>query len=57
MNREVTLLKSEQHADIIIRPSIFDINFKDINNVSLSISRGEQATKEKLSEIKKLVGK
>lgn len=57
MNREVTLLKSEQHADVIIRPSIFDINFKDINNVSLSISRGEQATKEKLSEIKKLIGK
>jgi NTE family protein len=57
MNREVTLLKSEQYADLIIRPAIFDINFKDIKNTSVAIARGEQATKEKMADIKKLLGK
>jgi len=55
MNREVTLLKAEQYADVIIRPAVFDINFKDIKQASQSIVRGEQATKEKISEIKKML--
>jgi NTE family protein len=55
MNREVTLLKAEQYANVIIRPNIFDINFKEMKNVSLSIQRGEQAAKEKILEIKKII--
>lgn len=55
MGREVTLLKAEQYADIIIRPSIADIDFKDIKKASLCIKRGEQATKERIGEIKDLL--
>ena len=55
MSREVTLLKSEQHADIIIRPNTVDINLKDMKQVLSCIGRGEQATREKLLEIKKIV--
>jgi len=54
MSREVTLLKSEQCADIIIRPNTFDINFKDLKQALVCIGRGEQATREKLAEIKQI---
>jgi NTE family protein len=55
MGREVTLLKAEQYADIIIRPNTFDIKFKDTKQALLCIGQGEQATKEKLAQIKKLL--
>lgn len=57
MSREVTLLKSEQCADIIIRPSTFDINFKEIKQAIICIGRGEEAAKEKLADIKNLLEK
>lgn len=56
MGREVTLLKAEQYADVIIRPNTFDINFKDTKLALSCISQGEQATREKLAEIKKIIG-
>lgn len=55
MSREVTLLKSEQHADIIIRPNTADINLKDMKQALLCIERGEQATRDKLVDIKNIV--
>jgi len=55
MGREVTLLKAEQYADIIIRPNTSDIKFKDTKQAILCIAQGEQATKEKLTQIKKLL--
>ena len=55
MSREVTLLKSEQYADIIIRPNTFDISIKDMKQALLCIGRGEQAAREKLIDIKKIV--
>ncbi|MBC8014953.1 MAG: patatin-like phospholipase family protein [Sporomusaceae bacterium] len=55
MSREVTLLKSEQHADIIIRPNTVDVNLKDMKQVLSCIGRGEQAAKEKLAEIKAMI--
>jgi len=54
MSREVTLLKSEQYADIIIRPNTSDINLKDMKQALTCIGRGEQAAREKLVEIKKI---
>ena len=54
MSREVTLLKSEQYADIIIRPNTFDISLKDMKQVLLGIGRGEEAAREKLVDIKKI---
>jgi len=51
MGREVTLLKAEQYADVIIRPSTADIDSQDLKKASLFIKRGEQAVKEKLGEI------
>lgn len=55
MSREVTLLKSEQYADIIIRPNTFDVSLKDMKQALLCIGRGEQAAREKLADIKKIV--
>ena len=55
MSREVTLLKSEQHADIIIRPSTVDVNLKDMKQVLSCIGRGEEAANEKIAEIKAMI--
>ena len=55
MSREVTLLKSEQHADIIIRPNTYDGNFKDMKQALLCIERGEEAAMGKLADIKELL--
>jgi len=55
MSREVTLLKSEQHADIIIRPNTSDISAKDMKQALSCIGRGEQAAQEMLDEIKKIL--
>jgi NTE family protein len=54
MSREVTLLKSEQYADIIIRPNTYNINLKDMKQALLCIGRGEQAAKEKMADINKI---
>ena len=55
MGREVTLLKAEQYADVIIRPNTFDIKFKDNKQAVLYIGQGEKAANEKLSEIQQLL--
>jgi len=55
MSREVTLLKSEQYADIIIRPNTFDISLKDMKQALSCIDRGEQAAREKLADIKQIL--
>lgn len=55
MGREVTLLKAEQYADVIIRPNTFEIKFKDNNQAILCIGQGEKAANEKLSEIQQLL--
>lgn len=55
MGREVTLMKSEQYADIIIRPQVADLNHKDFQQANEFISRGYQAAVEKISEIKQLL--
>lgn len=49
MSREATLLKSEQHADVIIRPNTYDSNFKDIKQALLCIGRGEEVSSGKIS--------
>lgn len=53
MNREVTLLKGEQYANVVIRPVTTDINVKDKRRFAIYITRGETATKAKINEIKK----
>lgn len=55
MGREVTLLKAEQYADVIIRPAVSDIDFKDIIKAPKCIKRGEQATMENMNAIKLLL--
>jgi len=55
MSREVTLLKAEQHANVIIRPNTFDVNLKDMKQALLCIERGEQATLEKMLHIKRML--
>lgn len=52
MSREVTLLKGEQYADIVIRPVTTDINSKDKKRFAVYIERGEVAAKAKVHEIK-----
>lgn len=55
LGREITLLKAEQHADIIIRPDIADISFKDLRHIKHCIHRGEKFANTKISEIKQLI--
>jgi len=55
MSREVTLLKSEQYADIIIRPQPVDVNYKSMGQILTCICRGEQAVVSKLSDIRRLL--
>ncbi|GMA99599.1 patatin-like phospholipase family protein [Pelosinus sp. IPA-1] len=55
MGREVTLLKAEQYADVIIRPNTFEIKFKDNKQALLYIGQGEKAANEKLSEIQQFL--
>lgn len=55
MGREVTLMKSEQYADIIIRPQIADLNHKDFKQVNEFVKRGYQAATEKIDVIKQLL--
>jgi NTE family protein len=54
MNREVTLLKSAQYANLIIRPIINAVPFQDQKQTLSCINAGETAVLECLSEIKKL---
>lgn len=40
MGREVTLMKSEQYADIIIRPQVAELNHKDFKQTNEFVKRG-----------------
>jgi len=55
MSREVTLMKSEQFADILIRPQINDLNYKDLKQADEVIKCGYLAAYEKINEIKALL--
>ncbi|CQR74517.1 NTE family protein RssA [Sporomusa ovata DSM 2662] len=55
MGREVTLMKSEQYADIIIRPQVAELNHKDFKQTNEFVKRGYQAAFEKINEIKQLL--
>ena len=51
MNREVTLLKAEHHANVIIRPNVFDIDYHDLKQALQAIDRGESAAKDSIDDI------
>lgn len=57
MNREVTLLKSEQYADVMIRPDVVDIDFREMKQALVAIERGEIAARMKIEEIIQLICK
>ncbi|VBB08295.1 acyl transferase/acyl hydrolase/lysophospholipase [Lucifera butyrica] len=57
IGREVTLFKAEPYADIIIRPPVYDISFKDTKQIALCIQRGEESTREQMGNIKKVLTK
>lgn len=54
MNREVTLLKGVQYADVVIRPEVFDISVKQADYLSLYIARGAKAAWAQIGEIRRL---
>jgi NTE family protein len=55
MGREVTLMKSEKYADVIIRPEVYDLNYKDFKQINELIKRGYHATLEKIPKIQNLL--
>lgn len=55
MGREVTLIKSEQYANIIIRPQAHDLNQKNLSQANEFIRRGYHATMSKMNEIRDLL--
>lgn len=54
MGREVTLLKGEQYADIIIRPEVSDFPMNSAQQINRCIIRGAQAAWAAIDEIKRL---
>lgn len=54
MNREVTLLKGVQYADVIIRPEVFDISFKQAGYLSQFAGRGAKAAWAQIGDIRRL---
>ncbi|MDD4600576.1 hypothetical protein SDC9_06097 [bioreactor metagenome] len=54
MGREVTILKAEQYADVIIRPVITDIDFHDLKQAKKCIKRGQKAITDRLEDINRL---
>ncbi len=54
MNREVTLLKGVQYADVVIRPEVGDIDFKQSGYMSLCVARGAKAAWAQINEIRRL---
>lgn len=54
MNREVTLLKGVQYADVVIRPEVFDIGFKTPDYLSQCAGRGAKAAWAQIGEIRRL---
>ena len=56
MGREVTLLKSEQYADLIIRPQPLEVHYKNMSQVLSCIFKGEQAAAARIPEIRRILG-
>lgn len=54
MNREVTLLKGEVYADIVVRPVMGGLSMKADDFLSQSVGRGAQATWSAIDEIRRL---
>ena len=55
MNREVTLLKGEEYADIIIRPQAYVAFVPNKEQINQCIKSGEDAVLARLDEIRKLI--
>ena len=54
MGREVTLLKGEPNASVVIRPEVYDISFKDTKQINLCVAKGAQATWACIPEIRRI---
>jgi len=54
MNREVTLLKGHQYADLVLRPELADLSFKAANYLTLCLKRGAQAAWDNIDAIRRL---
>lgn len=55
MGREITILKGEKYADIMIRPDSGGFRYDDERQFLEYIERGKQATEAQLAEIKRTV--
>lgn len=55
MNREITLLKSEKYANIIIRPQTENISFASDKSVRLAIECGRQAVQDNFATLRELL--
>lgn len=54
MNREVTLLKGVRYADILIRPDVFGISFKQSDYMAQCIACGAKAAWAQIMEVARL---
>ncbi|MDU4961417.1 MAG: patatin-like phospholipase family protein [Sporomusaceae bacterium] len=57
MNREVTLLKGEEYADIVIRPQAYISLSPTADQIDQCIKSGEEATNAKIAEIRSCLSK
>jgi NTE family protein len=57
MGQEITSLKLAQHADVVIRPGIYDAGLMDFHRIPELIAGGERATREALPRIRELLSR
>ncbi len=51
-----TMYKGQQNSDIIIEPELQEFNRTSLNNIDAMVAEGYRAAKQKMPEIKKLLG-
>ncbi len=55
MGQEITDLKLAKYADVVVKPGVYDVGLTDFHRIHELIQRGEQATREVLPQIRRLV--
>lgn len=55
MGQEISDLKTQQYADLVIDPGLYDVNLTDIHMIPYCIKKGFEAAEKALVQIKNLV--
>lgn len=56
MSSEMTQIRVDQHAELYIRPQIFDVGHLDLTKIPYCIQRGEAQARAALPKLRRLIG-